>query len=169
MEFESHLATKDLLTAVCSATGKPAPNITWLIDEDLYEPPEIHYIQNPNGTVTVANRCTFSASHLHNLACLLDHPQGRKVKTLTGKIGKNSLCLHGGVKLVVRGTLESSISSQPHGKESTIVVCAIANCLAVIQTVIGMCNCGSAVCLNVGLSRDLSWECRLMWDEDFLI
>ncbi|XP_068549286.1 OX-2 membrane glycoprotein-like [Anas acuta] len=88
VEFESYPATKDLLTAVCSATGKPAPNITWLIDEDLYEPPEIHYIQNPNGTVTVANRCTFSASHLHNLACLLDHPQGRKVKTLTGKKGK---------------------------------------------------------------------------------
>ncbi|XP_032050204.1 OX-2 membrane glycoprotein-like [Aythya fuligula] len=88
VEFESHLATKDLLTAVCSATGKPAPNITWLIDEDVYEPPKIHYIQNPNGTVTVANRCTFSANHLHNLACLLDHPQGRKVKTLTGKTGK---------------------------------------------------------------------------------
>ncbi|XP_066858397.1 nectin-3-like isoform X2 [Anser cygnoides] len=88
VEFESHLATKDLLTAVCSATGKPAPNITWLIDEDLYEPPKIHYIQNPNGTVTVANRCTFSASHLHNLACLLDHPQGRKVKTFPGKRGK---------------------------------------------------------------------------------
>ncbi|XP_040418208.1 CD226 antigen-like [Cygnus olor] len=88
VEFESHLATKDLLTAVCSATGKPAPNITWLIDEDLYEPPKIHYIQNPNGTVTVANRCTFSASHLHNLSCLLDHPQGRKVKTFPGKRGK---------------------------------------------------------------------------------
>ncbi|XP_035171049.1 OX-2 membrane glycoprotein-like isoform X2 [Oxyura jamaicensis] len=88
VEFESHLATKDLLTAVCSATGKPPPNITWLIDEDLYEPPKIYYIQNPNGTVTVANRCTFSASHLHNLACLLDHPQGRKVKTFTEKRGK---------------------------------------------------------------------------------
>ncbi|NWS99973.1 MO2R5 protein, partial [Mionectes macconnelli] len=67
---------------VCSATGKPAPNIIWLDDRGLDESPETHHIQNPNGTVTVASRLTFSANHLHALRCLLEHPQGRKIKAL---------------------------------------------------------------------------------------
>ncbi|XP_010148462.1 PREDICTED: LOW QUALITY PROTEIN: nectin-1-like [Eurypyga helias] len=82
VEYDSHLPTKGLLTAVCSATGKPAPKITWLDDRNLEESPEIHHIQNANGTVTVANRLTFSASQLHALACLLDHPQGRQMKAV---------------------------------------------------------------------------------------
>ncbi|NXA25411.1 MO2R5 protein, partial [Ibidorhyncha struthersii] len=72
---------------VCSATGKPAPKITWLDDKDLDESPEIHCIQNANGTVTVANRLTFSANHPRALACLLDHPQGRKMKAVCLKEG----------------------------------------------------------------------------------
>ncbi|NXL02069.1 MO2R4 protein, partial [Mesembrinibis cayennensis] len=72
---------------VCSATGKPAPKITWLDDRDLDESPEIHHVQNANGTITVTNRLTFSANHLHTLACLLDHPQGRKMKTVYLKKG----------------------------------------------------------------------------------
>ncbi|NWX51773.1 MO2R4 protein, partial [Steatornis caripensis] len=67
---------------VCSATGKPAPRITWLHDRDLDESAEIHHIQNTNGTVTVANRVTFSANHFRALTCLLDHPQGRKMKAV---------------------------------------------------------------------------------------
>uniref|UniRef100_A0A8C3KEF3 Ig-like domain-containing protein n=1 Tax=Calidris pygmaea TaxID=425635 RepID=A0A8C3KEF3_9CHAR len=82
VEYDSHLPTEDLLTAVCSATGKPAPKITWLDDRDLLESPEIRHVQNPNGTVTVANRLTFSASHIRALTCLLDHPQGRKMKAV---------------------------------------------------------------------------------------
>ncbi|NXW06807.1 MO2R4 protein, partial [Fregetta grallaria] len=76
---------------VCSATGKPAPKITWLDDKDLDEPPEIHHVQNANGTVTVANRLTFSASHLHALACLLDHPQGRKMKAVYLEKGREGV------------------------------------------------------------------------------
>ncbi|XP_063199743.1 OX-2 membrane glycoprotein-like [Chroicocephalus ridibundus] len=82
LEYDSHLPTEGLFTAVCSATGKPAPKITWLNERNLDESPEIHRVQNANGTVTVANRLTFSASHLHALACLLDHPQGRKMKAV---------------------------------------------------------------------------------------
>ncbi|NWW70696.1 MO2R4 protein, partial [Climacteris rufus] len=76
---------------VCSATGKPAPNITWLDDRGLEETPEIHYTQNANGTVTVASRLTFSASHLHALSCLLDHPQGRKRKALQSEKGREGV------------------------------------------------------------------------------
>ncbi|XP_050190139.1 OX-2 membrane glycoprotein-like isoform X2 [Myiozetetes cayanensis] len=82
VEFDSHLPTEGLLAAVCSATGKPAPNITWLDERGLDESPQIHYIQNRNGTVTVASRVTFSANHRHALCCLLEHPQGRKIKAL---------------------------------------------------------------------------------------
>ncbi|XP_009886811.1 PREDICTED: uncharacterized protein LOC104289551 [Charadrius vociferus] len=63
VEYDSHLPTEGLLTAVCSATGKPAPKITWLNDRELDESPEIHRVQNANGTVTVANKLTFSADH----------------------------------------------------------------------------------------------------------
>ncbi|NXS44104.1 MO2R4 protein, partial [Balaeniceps rex] len=76
---------------VCSATGKPAPKITWLDDRDLDESPEIHHVQNANGTVTVANRITFSANHLHALACLLDHPQGRKMKAVYLEKGREGV------------------------------------------------------------------------------
>ncbi|NXC08806.1 MO2R4 protein, partial [Orthonyx spaldingii] len=76
---------------VCSATGKPAPNITWLDDRGLEETPKIHHIQNTNGTVTVASRLNFSASHLHALFCLLDHPQGRKMKALHLEKGRDGV------------------------------------------------------------------------------
>ncbi|NXH76588.1 MO2R4 protein, partial [Hydrobates tethys] len=76
---------------VCSATGKPAPKITWLDDRDLDESPEIRHVQNANGTVTVANRLTFSANHLRALTCLLDHPQGRKKKAIYLEKGREGV------------------------------------------------------------------------------
>lgn len=104
MEYDSHLPTEGFLTAVCSATGKPAPKITWLDDRDLDKSPEIHHVQNANGTVTVANRLTFSADHPRALACLLDHPQGRKMKTVYPEKGREGRpCLHGEVQCVVGG------------------------------------------------------------------
>ncbi|NXQ50700.1 MO2R4 protein, partial [Catharus fuscescens] len=76
---------------VCSATGKPAPNITWLDDRGLEETPQIHHIQNANRTVTVTSRLNFSASHLHALFCLLDHPQGRQKKALHLEKGREDV------------------------------------------------------------------------------
>ncbi|NXR23119.1 MO2R5 protein, partial [Cinclus mexicanus] len=67
---------------MCSATGKPAPNITWLDNRGLKETPQIHHILNTNRTVTVTSRLNFSANHLRALFCLLNHPQGRKKKAL---------------------------------------------------------------------------------------
>jgi len=105
VEYDSHLLTEGLLTAVCSATGKPAPKITWLDDKDLNESPEIHHFQNANGTVKVANRLTFSANHFHALTCLLDHPQGRKMKVLYLEKGREGrLHLYGEVQQVVGST-----------------------------------------------------------------
>ncbi|NXU30875.1 MO2R4 protein, partial [Thalassarche chlororhynchos] len=76
---------------VCSATGKPAPKITWLDDRDLDDSPEIHHVQNANGTVTVTNRLTFPANHLRALTCLLDHPQGRKMKAVYLEKGREGV------------------------------------------------------------------------------
>lgn len=53
----------------------------------------------------VANRLTFSANHLHALACLLDHPQGRKMKAVYLEKGREGrLRLHGEVQHVVGST-----------------------------------------------------------------
>ncbi|XP_071592013.1 cell surface glycoprotein CD200 receptor 1-like [Heliangelus exortis] len=94
VEYDSHLPTKGLLTAVCSATGKPAPKITWLGERGLDKSPEIHHLQNANGTVMVSSRLTFPASHLSALTCLLEHPQGRKMMTVYLEKGKKGrLCL----------------------------------------------------------------------------
>ncbi|NXO70132.1 MO2R4 protein, partial [Phainopepla nitens] len=76
---------------VCSATGKPAPSITWLDDSDLEVTPQIHQVQNTNGTVTVASRVTFSANHPHALFCLLNHPQGRKMKAVRLEEGREDV------------------------------------------------------------------------------
>lgn len=81
------------------------PQVSWLADGDLDEPPEIHRIQNANGTVTVANRLTFSANHLRVLVCLLDHPQGRKMKVVHLEEGREGrLCLYGEVQRVAGST-----------------------------------------------------------------
>nr|XP_009673540.1 PREDICTED: uncharacterized protein LOC104144291 [Struthio camelus australis] len=50
VEYNPHLDTEGLLTAVCSATGKPPPQITWLGGEDLDETSKVHHVQNANGT-----------------------------------------------------------------------------------------------------------------------
>lgn len=105
MERDSHLPIKGLVTTVCSATGKPVPQISWLADGNVDESPEIHHIQNANGTVTVANRLTFSANHYFVLVCVLDHPQGRKMKVVyPGEGREGRLCLYGEVQCVVGST-----------------------------------------------------------------
>lgn len=81
------------------------PQISWLADGNMDESPEIHQIQNANGTVTVANRLTFSANHCFVLVCLLDHPQGRKMKVVYLAEGREGrLCLYGEVQCVVGST-----------------------------------------------------------------
>ncbi|XP_014802626.1 PREDICTED: uncharacterized protein LOC106890991 [Calidris pugnax] len=146
VEYDSHLPTEDLLTAVCSATGKPAPKITWLDDGDLLESPEIRHVQNANGTVTVANRLTFSASHIRALTCLLDHPQGRKIKAVY-------------------------LEKESEGAQKTIIITVVV--IAVVLTALIHCiiilinrkwaNCkrhsaARTPALEKGLHRDLSKE-----------
>ncbi|KAG8450106.1 hypothetical protein GDO86_002653, partial [Hymenochirus boettgeri] len=61
----------------CSATGIPAPNITWNFTENLLEKPQVYRIFHPNQTVTVISN--FTQSTLWNIkkanaSCVVHHP-----------------------------------------------------------------------------------------------
>ncbi|XP_065444871.1 cell surface glycoprotein CD200 receptor 2-like [Chrysemys picta bellii] len=82
-ELLSNASTPGVRTAVCSATAKPAPEITWKPEGILIGQPEIHGVKNANGTVTVTSTCNVSvgllqSNNLQALTCVINHPMGRK-------------------------------------------------------------------------------------------
>ncbi|CAM5077247.1 unnamed protein product [Natator depressus] len=86
-ELHSNDSTPGLLTAVCSATAKPAPEITWKPEGILVDQPQIHGVKNANGTVTVTSTCNVSvrllrSKNLQALTCIINHPVGRKEKII---------------------------------------------------------------------------------------
>ncbi|KYO22475.1 OX-2 membrane glycoprotein-like [Alligator mississippiensis] len=62
--------SQGILTVICSATGRPAPKITWRPEGVLTD----HRPQVGNGTVMVTNVCNFSVGCLKRLTCVMDHP-----------------------------------------------------------------------------------------------
>ncbi|XP_078512888.1 nectin-3-like [Lissotriton helveticus] len=61
----------------CSATGKPAPEITWNLTQSLRGKPQHYFIDNPNRTITVISNFTYVSSRFspENLVtCVLRHP-----------------------------------------------------------------------------------------------
>lgn len=86
-ELHSNASSPGLLTAVCSATGKPAPEITWKPEGGLIGQPEIHGVKNANGTVTMTSTCNISvkllrSKNLQALTCVINHPMGKKEKII---------------------------------------------------------------------------------------
>ncbi|XP_034624585.1 OX-2 membrane glycoprotein-like [Trachemys scripta elegans] len=86
-ELHSNASSPELLTAVCSATAKPAPEITWKPEGFLIGQPEIHGVKHANGTVTVTSKCNISVrllrlKNLQALTCVINHPMGRKEKII---------------------------------------------------------------------------------------
>ncbi|XP_039395883.1 OX-2 membrane glycoprotein-like [Mauremys reevesii] len=82
-ELHSNASTPGLLTAVCSATAKPAPEITWKPEGVLIGQPEIHGVKNANSTVTVTSTCNvfvrlLRSKNLQALTCVINHPIGKK-------------------------------------------------------------------------------------------
>lgn len=82
-ELHSNASSPELLTAVCSATAKPAPEITWKPEGVLIGQPEIHGVKNANGTVTMTSTCNISvrllrSKNLQALTCVINHPMGKK-------------------------------------------------------------------------------------------
>uniref|UniRef100_A0A7M4ERI5 Ig-like domain-containing protein n=1 Tax=Crocodylus porosus TaxID=8502 RepID=A0A7M4ERI5_CROPO len=69
-ELHVNFINEGILTAICSATGKPAPKITWRPEGVLTaHHPEVGSVHNADGTVTVTNACNFTLERLKSLTC----------------------------------------------------------------------------------------------------
>lgn len=61
----------------CSATGKPAPKITWQLPSILQQKPREYHIKLGNETVTVISNFTHANPKIlqeHPIACVIQHP-----------------------------------------------------------------------------------------------
>lgn len=61
----------------CSATGKPAPKITWRLPSILQQKPREYHIKLGNQTVTVISNFTHAHSKIlqeYPIACVIQHP-----------------------------------------------------------------------------------------------
>ncbi|NXY26718.1 OX2G protein, partial [Atrichornis clamosus] len=61
----------------CSATGKPAPKITWHLPSILQQKPREYHIKFSNQTVTVISNFTHAHSKIlqeYPIACVIQHP-----------------------------------------------------------------------------------------------
>ncbi|XP_042723407.1 OX-2 membrane glycoprotein-like isoform X1 [Lagopus leucura] len=61
----------------CSATGKPAPKITWQLPSTLLQKPKEYHIKLSNQTITVISNFTHSHSKIlkeYPVACVVQHP-----------------------------------------------------------------------------------------------
>ncbi|XP_075707355.1 OX-2 membrane glycoprotein-like [Rhinoderma darwinii] len=77
-EIAHHDILDMLYVVICSATGKPAPNITWLLPENLDSAPETYTIINLNETETVISNFTLHISSIWDMKvsiiCVVNHP-----------------------------------------------------------------------------------------------
>ncbi|XP_031445847.1 OX-2 membrane glycoprotein-like isoform X3 [Phasianus colchicus] len=61
----------------CSATGKPAPKITWHLPSTLLQKPKEYHIHLSNQTITVISNFTHAHSKIlkdYPIACVIQHP-----------------------------------------------------------------------------------------------
>uniref|UniRef100_A0A8C4S004 Nectin-4-like n=1 Tax=Erpetoichthys calabaricus TaxID=27687 RepID=A0A8C4S004_ERPCA len=68
---------KELAVLTCSATGLPAPTISWKNTESFIIIHQPSFIKNPNGTVTVTQNATLSYLRLSNIkevTCIAVYP-----------------------------------------------------------------------------------------------
>ncbi|KAM9320400.1 OX-2 membrane glycoprotein-like [Gastrophryne carolinensis] len=62
----------------CSATGQPAPEISWEMKDDLIIMPQRYFIENSNGTITVISNFTYRPQpeglETQEVICVVNHP-----------------------------------------------------------------------------------------------
>ncbi|XP_068926016.1 OX-2 membrane glycoprotein-like [Petaurus breviceps papuanus] len=85
IQCHPHPTNEEILLVICSATGKPAPHITFSHEILLLESPKEHIDQNPDGIANVTKWYNISLEvmrslKLQNVSCGMDHPlrKGKK-------------------------------------------------------------------------------------------
>ncbi|XP_062983778.1 OX-2 membrane glycoprotein-like [Elgaria multicarinata webbii] len=79
-------AGEEVLDISCSATGRPAPVVTWKNTKHLLIKPNQYVIQHPNGTVTVVSNFTHVSSINvwdNPILCVIHHPSLNTAQELT--------------------------------------------------------------------------------------
>ncbi|NXP05235.1 OX2G protein, partial [Thinocorus orbignyianus] len=69
--------SENVVGVSCSATGKPAPKITWRLPSFLQKKPREYYIRLGNQTVTVISNFTHTHAKIlqeYPIACMIQHP-----------------------------------------------------------------------------------------------
>ncbi|NXG30198.1 OX2G protein, partial [Dromaius novaehollandiae] len=67
----------DKVVMSCSATGKPAPKITWRLPSTLQQKPREYHVRVGNHTVTVISNFTLAHSKIlqeYPIVCVIQHP-----------------------------------------------------------------------------------------------
>ncbi|NXX55637.1 OX2G protein, partial [Scopus umbretta] len=70
-------ASEKVVGMSCSATGKPAPKITWRLPSILQQKPREYHIRLSNQTVTVISNFTHAHAKIlqeYPIACMIQHP-----------------------------------------------------------------------------------------------
>ncbi|XP_027765960.1 nectin-4-like, partial [Empidonax traillii] len=124
----------------CSATGKPAPKITWHLPSILQQKPREYHIKFSNQTVTVISNFTHTHSkilHEYPIACVIQHPS-------------------------LNVTLVLPTDSLQQGLDSTVApAIAIAVGVLVPLTALLLLTCLLCHCLRhrCDLERNPAWPC----------
>ncbi|XP_065598030.1 OX-2 membrane glycoprotein-like isoform X1 [Cyrtonyx montezumae] len=69
--------SEEVVGMSCSATGKPAPKITWHLPSSLLQKPKEYHIKLSNQTITVISNFTHAHSKIlkdYPIACVIQHP-----------------------------------------------------------------------------------------------
>ncbi|XP_036600012.1 OX-2 membrane glycoprotein-like [Trichosurus vulpecula] len=83
IECHPHPTKEKILVVICSATGKPAPHITFSHESLLMGSPKEHIDQNPDGIANVTKWYNISLEDmrkLQNASCDMDHPLRKEKK-----------------------------------------------------------------------------------------
>ncbi|KAM9035619.1 OX-2 membrane glycoprotein-like isoform 2-T2 [Sarcophilus harrisii] len=83
IELHPHPTIEGILIVICSATGKPAPHITFSPERLLMGLPKKHIDQNPDGITNVTKWYNISKEavrslKIQNASCVMDHPLRKK-------------------------------------------------------------------------------------------